>query len=82
MFGCLEVEYLGHLISSRGVKTDPKKIEAMVNWPIPTSVKALRVSEVRESESSGLEWQIEGSVRVLWETYVRTTVYGGVKALK
>ena len=42
MFGCLEVEYLGHLISGQGVRTDPKKIEAMVNWPIPTSVKALR----------------------------------------
>ena len=43
MFGCLEVEYLGHLIFGQGVRIDPKKIEAMVNWPIPTSVKALRV---------------------------------------
>ena len=42
VFGCLKVEYLGHLISSHGVKTNLKKIEAMVNWPVPTSVKALR----------------------------------------
>ena len=41
-FGCLEVKYLGHLIYGQGVKNDPKKIEAMVNWPVPTSMKALK----------------------------------------
>jgi predicted transcriptional regulator len=37
-----EIEYLGHLISGRGVADDPKKIEAMVKWPIPTNLKGLR----------------------------------------
>jgi RNase H-like domain found in reverse transcriptase len=41
-FELLEIEYLGHLISSKGVSTDPKKIEAMVSWQIPKNVKELR----------------------------------------
>ena len=42
VFGCVEVEYLSHLSFSQGVRTDPRKTEAMLQWPIPTSVKALR----------------------------------------
>ena len=41
-FGCVEVEYLGHIISGQGVKFDTKKTEVMLQWPIPKSVKALR----------------------------------------
>jgi hypothetical protein len=42
VFATNEVEYLGHIISEEGVKTDPKKIDAMVDWPMPKSLKALR----------------------------------------
>jgi hypothetical protein len=41
-FGSLEVDYLGHLISEEGVKADPTKIEAIINWPNPRTPKALR----------------------------------------
>ena len=41
-FGVRQVEYLGHYISSGGVTTDPKKIEAVINWPVPKTVKQLR----------------------------------------
>lgn len=37
-----ELEYLGHLISSQGVRIECKKTEAMQNWPVPTSMKALK----------------------------------------
>ena len=42
MFACLEVEYLGHIISGEGVKTDPKKILAIQEWLVPKDVKSLR----------------------------------------
>ncbi|RVX03831.1 Transposon Tf2-8 polyprotein [Vitis vinifera] len=40
--GHYEFLYLGHLISKDGVQADPTKIEAMLNWPFPTSLKSLR----------------------------------------
>lgn len=33
---------MGHLISFQGVRTDLQRIEAMVKWPQPTTLKALR----------------------------------------
>ena len=35
------LEYLGHIISSKGVSTDPSKISAMIHWPAPTAVTKL-----------------------------------------
>ena len=36
------IDYLGHIMSARGVQVDPQKIVAMVDWPLPKSVKQLR----------------------------------------
>jgi len=41
-FACLEVEYLGHVVSAQGVCADPGKIKAIVDWPFPKTLKALR----------------------------------------
>jgi hypothetical protein len=37
-FGCLEIDYLGYMISVEGVKADSKKLKAMVDWPRPKSL--------------------------------------------
>ena len=30
-----EIEYLGHVVSGKGISTNPKKIEAVSKWPTP-----------------------------------------------
>ncbi|XP_003367099.1 putative integrase core domain protein, partial [Trichinella spiralis] len=37
-----EVEYLGHILSSKGIRADPKKTAAIVNMPLPTNIAKLR----------------------------------------
>ena len=36
------VEFLGHVISEDGIRTDPKKTECVRTWPEPTNVKEMR----------------------------------------
>ncbi|GKB44630.1 ty3-gypsy retrotransposon protein [Tanacetum coccineum] len=36
------LEYLGHIISNRGVEVDPKKVSAVSEWPIPMSQRHVR----------------------------------------
>ena len=36
------VKYLGHVVSSEGVETDPEKTEAVSRWPTPRTLKDLR----------------------------------------
>ena len=31
------VNFLGHVVSSRGIETDPPKIEKIKNWPPPSN---------------------------------------------
>ena len=37
-----EVEFLGHIVSGDGVSTDPNKIKAIEEWPVPRNVKEVR----------------------------------------
>src|SRR5271163_4756735 len=36
------ISFLGHVISWEGVSTDPEKISAVRDWPIPTSLTEVR----------------------------------------
>ncbi|KAA0047134.1 Retrovirus-related Pol polyprotein from transposon 297 family [Cucumis melo var. makuwa] len=37
-----KVTFLGHVVSSEGVSVDPAKIEAVTNWPRPSTVSEIR----------------------------------------
>ena len=36
------IKYLGHIVSEEGVSTDPQKVEAVLNWPVPKTVYNVR----------------------------------------
>ena len=37
-----QIQYLGHMISKRGVEADEDKIKKMIDWPPPTNISGLR----------------------------------------
>ena len=36
------VHFLGHVVSADGIATDPEKIRAVTEWPVPNSVTEVR----------------------------------------
>lgn len=41
-FGVAYVDYLSHIVSTRGVVADPGKIDGAAQWPIPKNIRELR----------------------------------------
>ena len=41
-FWLSEVAFLGHVVTRDGISVDPKKVEAIQDWPRPTSVTEIR----------------------------------------
>jgi hypothetical protein len=37
-----KIHYLGHVISNKGITMDPAKVEAIMEWPMPTNVLEVR----------------------------------------
>ena len=42
LFAQPDVEFLGHIISQKGVGTDPKKTDSISKWPLPKNISELR----------------------------------------
>ncbi|WVZ01111.1 hypothetical protein V8G54_027180 [Vigna mungo] len=42
LFAQQQVEYLGHVVSAAGIAPEHSKIQAMLDWPPPSTIKALR----------------------------------------
>ena len=42
IFGAEEIPFLGCFIGKRGLRADPAKVRAIVDWPVPKNQKDLR----------------------------------------
>ena len=42
IFGALEIPFLGCFIRKRGLRADPAKVIAIVDWPVPKNQQDLR----------------------------------------
>lgn len=51
---------MGHVISEKGVATDPSKISAMINWPQPKTLKGLSEGIL------GVNWLLQEICKKLW----------------
>src|SRR5882762_4244482 len=41
-FFCLEIDFLGHHISARGIEPNSSKVERILNWPVPQNATDVR----------------------------------------
>ncbi len=41
-FSCTVCSFLGYIVSAEGIRMDPEKVKAVVEWPSPDSRKALQ----------------------------------------
>ena len=41
-FKCKNVPFFGNIITGKGIKPDPSKVQAITNWPVPTCLKELQ----------------------------------------
>ncbi|KAJ8762999.1 hypothetical protein K2173_023204 [Erythroxylum novogranatense] len=42
IFGVERIEYLGHILTGDGIEPCSSKIQAVLDWPVPTTVRAVR----------------------------------------
>ncbi len=48
-----QTQFLGHVVSKSGVATDPTKVAAVRDWPPPTNISELPVSEEMTASPGG-----------------------------
>ena len=43
VFFAKEIQYLSHIISARGMRMDPEKVEAILKWLVPKNLQELQI---------------------------------------
>ncbi|KAL4297251.1 hypothetical protein GQ457_12G025690 [Hibiscus cannabinus] len=49
-FGQEIVEYLGHMVSRKGLAMDATKVEAIQNWPVPSTVREQTIKTLEQQQ--------------------------------
>ena len=60
-FDVQETRYLGHILSTSGIRPDPRKVQALLDWPVPRTTQ-----EVHQFDGLGSYYRgyIEGFTRI------------------
>ena len=60
-FDVEETRYLGHILSTSGIRPDPRKVQALLDWPVPKTAK-----EIHQFHGLGSYYRgyIEGFARI------------------
>lgn len=75
-----QVEYLGHVISGKWVATNPKAIQAMVQWPIPKQCQYSGVSLELLVITGGL-WRITQKIADPYMTCLEKILSSGLQLI-
>ncbi|GJP33068.1 hypothetical protein CLOM_g17634 [Closterium sp. NIES-68] len=73
-----ELEFLRHVISTEGVKIDPRKIQAIQEWKPPTNLRELQSFAVHDSNLSG-HFGLDKSLKALQPFYYRPDMISDVQ---
>ena len=69
IFGAEEILFLGCFIGKRGLRADPAKVRAIVDWPVPTTKKiyvsglTMQITCINIVQITDMDWPLSNLLK-------------------